>query len=84
MKKMIKMIVNAAQGLKGPELASRVAVSLAEEENRNLSYSEFDSAIRELVDEKEIVEVCYILPQMDFREKSMFFPKGTVVNLGSK
>ena len=40
--------------------------------------NDLHQAIEKLVQEDEIVELEYTLPSMDYRVKSIYFPKGTV------
>ena len=41
--------------------------------------AQYNEALEKLIEEGEIVEICYILPHMDYRLKSIYFPKGTKV-----
>jgi hypothetical protein len=38
---------------------------------------EYESALAEAIASGEIIEVDYVLPEMDYRTKSIYFPKGT-------
>ena len=40
---------------------------------------DYISEIEKLVKEKEIVELEYIVPQLNYRIKSIYFPKGTLI-----
>lgn len=42
------------------------------------NHDDFIYQLEELVKDNEIVELEYILPQLDYRIKSMYFPKGTI------
>lgn len=75
-RKAILDIVRNSNGIKNVDLALKVL-------ERSIPYL-FEShlygdCIQELVDEGEIMEIEYVLPHMDYRTKSMYFPKGTKV-----
>lgn len=73
-KESIIQIVNNHQGIKGTELAIQVI-----SEHLNISPDDFDSALAECIKNGDIVEVEYTLPMMDYRVKSLYFPKETVI-----
>lgn len=70
-KQRLVNIITEKQGMKAVELAGLAALSFSCDESVVL-------LLDELVREKSIVEVEYVLPNMSYRIKSMFFPKGTV------
>jgi len=72
-KETVKEIVNKSQGLKAVELSMRVLT----ETKYDVKSEDIIKTIEDLVREGEIVELEYILPQMDYRIKSIYFPKGT-------
>jgi hypothetical protein len=43
--------------------------------------TDYNFELNKLISEHEIVELEYILPHMDYRVKSIYFPKGTVVSM---
>ena len=81
-KDLIKKTVNENQGIKATELAISVTTVLFEEK-QEWTLDQFFKAMEELAHEKEIVEVNYVLPTMDYKVKSIYFPKGTKVSIVS-
>lgn len=73
-KQIIVEEVYAVQGIKPGELIVREKIT-------NLVVQGFDvvALIESLVLEKRLTEVCYVLPNMQFRQKSFLLPGGTVV-----
>jgi hypothetical protein len=66
------------------EKAGLKAVHLASEEDIVLACKDLPSICEELVEEGRLVEVEYVLPEMDWRIKSFYLPAGTVVRVRSK
>jgi len=73
-KDLLVNVVTEVQGLKATELAARL--ELLELHKADLNIVEL---IEALVKEKRLVEVEYVLPQMDFRIKSFLLPAQTRV-----
>jgi hypothetical protein len=73
---IILRMVSSHQGIKGVDLALKV---MGEVNPVVFSIEEYWEELHSLIDCKEIVEVIYILPNMTYRVKSMYFPKGTEV-----
>jgi len=72
-------IVNNNQGLKGTELVLKLMSA-----DLNIEATTLLKAIDEVVQDGEIIEVEYTLPtmnSMNYRVKSMYFPKGTVIKI---
>ncbi len=69
-------IVESKQGCKATEIAPLLAKSFPEliEE-----LGEAINIVDDLIRHGELVEVEYILPTMDYRVKSILFPKGTKI-----
>jgi hypothetical protein len=67
-------VIESNQGLKGVELALKV-MSLVTPNHFN--HDNFQTELQKLVNERRIVELTYELSNMDYRTKSMYFPKGT-------
>lgn len=66
--------VEANQGLKGVDLVVKVMGLI----NPNFfTPEEFNAELMKLVNERMLVELTYELSNMDYRTKSMYFPKGT-------
>lgn len=68
----IKSVVEDRGPIKGVELALEVA-----KHQHGVGEGDFHEAIERLMKEGEIIELDYVLPSMDYRTKSMYFPKGT-------
>lgn len=73
-KSIIKKTVNNNQGIKATELVLEVM-----HQSSDMNLDAYEDALMELIKEGEIVEVEYTLPQMDYRVKSWYLPKDTVV-----
>lgn len=78
MKETILHMVNTHQGLKGVELAVKVMSVM---DPVMFSHSVFTVAVSELVRDGELIEIEYTLPQMEYRLKSFFLPKGTTLGI---
>jgi len=80
-KEKITQAVNNHPGIKGMELvltlfsSSEDAVRLGET---------FESLIEELVQNGDLIELEYVVPTMDYRCKSLYFPKGTELRVVNK
>jgi len=73
-KEIIKTKIDNSTGIKGVEL------SLAVMDVVNpaiFKFEEYWNAITELVESGEVMELEFVLPQIDYRTKSIYFPKGT-------
>lgn len=77
MKEIITNIVNSSQGIKAVELVLKV---MEEINPVKFDEKEYNKCLTELINNKEIVEIEYILHQMDYRIKSIYFPKGTIIH----
>lgn len=74
LREAILISVNSHQGVKGVDLVLNVMGIIGP---FKVNHEELVSELAQLVLNKEIVELEYILPQMDYRIKSIYFPKGT-------
>jgi len=74
--------VNHRPGIKSIDLV--VAVMRAMSDNDDLfSHRDYTRTIESLVQEGELIEIEYTLPNMMYRIKSIYFPKDTKVALGN-
>jgi len=73
-KEAILDIVNSNSGIKAVDLIIEVSTVYP-----NLSYDEFSAEIAKLIHEEGIIELEYTLPDMYYRIKSIYFPKGTTI-----
>lgn len=76
MRDIILNMVNAHQGIKAVDLALKV---MSEVNPVIFNIEEYWDALNSLIGSKEIVEIEYTLPQLSYRLKSIYFPKGTAV-----
>lgn len=67
--------VEAKGPIKGVDLSVEVATH-----QHDVSPQEIADALDDLVEGGDLIEVEYILKKMDYRCKSMYFPKGTKVH----
>jgi len=75
MKEKIIELVDDFGPIKSTELIVRLFDCL------KLAKVDINGILDELVVNGDIIEVCYTLPSMTYREKSLYFPKGTIINL---
>ncbi len=80
MKELIKKIVNENPGINGVKLATSVLESFYKEK-RDWTQDDYFKNLEELISQKEIVEIEYVLPELENMVKSIYFPKGTDVRL---
>ena len=66
--------VDTHQGLKGVDLVVKVMGLI---NPTTVDHVEFQHQLQILVNNRELVELNYELPKMDYRMKSIYFPKGT-------
>jgi hypothetical protein len=74
-KDLIVEHITRVQGCKSTELAAAWSASL----NGEHTSVELGSLLEELIAEKRIVEVSYVLANMEYREKSFYLPGKTQV-----
>ena len=77
LRKVILVLVNANQGLKAVELVCKVMGVINPLMFREMDYN---SELEKLVKEGELVQIEYVLPQLNYRVKTIYFPKGTVIH----
>lgn len=80
-RELVRNIVEESTGIKAVELATAVVWAI-EEKERKQNYDIWKDALDPLIEAGEIVELEYVLPTMDYRIKSIFFPKGTTFEMG--
>ena len=71
--------VNEKAPIKATELACLVTEAGCKGECCQLSVDALFVLLNNMVNDGDLVEVNYILPTMDYREKTLYFPKGTKV-----
>lgn len=81
MREAILTTVNTRQGINGVHLVLNVMSIVGP---MKLENDEYNQELEKLVESGEIVELEYVLPQMDYRIKSIYFPKGTIIHGQSK
>ncbi|MCH8860496.1 MAG: hypothetical protein IH843_05095 [Thaumarchaeota archaeon] len=80
LRKKISQRVADKQGCKMTELAAEIDL-IEEAHNKNVN---FVDEIYGMIRDGELVEVEYILPNIDYRIKSYLFPDGTDVKIGNE
>jgi len=84
LRELIKQVVTDHQGCKATEVPVLIAHVLDNIDNTTqltrsqLQWTAVPELVQDLVDKGELVEVEYVLPNMDYRIKSFLLPKGTV------
>jgi hypothetical protein len=82
-KDFIIQTVNEKAPIKATELAYIVTVAGCEGECFQMSGEAVLELFDKMVNDGDLVEVNYILPTMDYREKTLYFPKDTQVRIGA-
>jgi hypothetical protein len=70
----ILLLINSHQGIKATDL---IVKCMSYINPSVLQKDEYELTLNKLVHEGEIIELKYILPIMEYRIKSIYFPKGT-------
>lgn len=80
MKDIIIQMVFDNVGIRGPALITR-AITLAYDTNRGEEVwgCDLPELLSKMVQDGELVEVEYTLPDSDYRLRSIYFPKGTII-----
>lgn len=88
LKDLIAKLVSDRQGLKGTELAMLVSAKVHEDPayshlsvSGDSSVDDYLHCLKEMVDNEDLVEVEYVLPNMKYRTKSFYLPKDTQVEI---
>lgn len=83
------IIRRTANGCKGVDLATHVSSELITKyahvyndlkEDHELLFK----VIEDLIERGEIIEIAYVVPDTDYREKSFYVPKGTDIRINGK
>lgn len=69
--------INLRGGIKATELVLEV---MGEINPNKWEGDLFQEIVNEMIKEGHIIELEYILPNMDYRVKSIYFPKGTILS----
>lgn len=77
---VITYLVNNKPAIKGTELVTEIITTLFENGLKDDAGDPVDT-LNQMVKDGEIVEVEYVLPNMAYVVKSLYFPKGTVIPL---
>jgi hypothetical protein len=80
-KEQITKVVEMVQGCKATELVAHPEIVPIIVE---FDSGEYFDMIEELVSEGNLVEIEYVLPNMNFKVKSFLLPKGTTVDIVSR
>ena len=78
-REMVRVAVNESTGIKAVQLATEIAVTMHKAGEQATKYDIWEDALDLLIETGEIIELEYILPDVDYRLKSIFFPKGTKI-----
>lgn len=76
-REIILSVVNSKQGVK----AVTLVLDVLSNTGFTISNTEYELELNKLVQEGEIIELEYILPEMNYRIKSIYFPKETKFQL---
>jgi len=81
MKEKIIELIHSYGPIKPTELIVKISNWKDENPDKHSDEWKFHDVIQELIKNGDIIEVCYTLPYMDYREKSLYFPKGTEIQI---
>jgi hypothetical protein len=73
------ILERVASGCKATELVTDLAVAF----KGDVDFLQLSDILDKLIASNEIIEIEYILPDMDYRIKSFYLPKGTKFKFGS-
>lgn len=79
LRKTILNLVNANPGMKGTDLVAQTIHDFVLGNMEIPSRIQYEEELESLVKAGEIVELEYVLPTMDYRIKTMYFPQGTLL-----
>jgi hypothetical protein len=77
---VVEDAVKQRPGIHGPYLAGE-AITRMHDEKLDLPEIDFANLLEEMVKQKRLIEVEYVLPDMDYRIKSLYFPVGTEIRV---
>lgn len=80
-KKILINLVDENPGVKATTLITKATAKYYEEKEEGDTPSDVLESLNFLVDQKQLVEIEYVLPTMSYRVKSLYFPKGTKVRV---
>lgn len=80
MREVTLEIIKNSTGIKSVELALKV---MAEIGPSKFDTDKFQLTLAQLVNGREIIEVEYVLPNVSYRTKAIYFPKGTRLGINN-
>jgi len=86
-KTIILEMIKDNPGIKATEMATDLAIKTFDKLDRyqkDTIFLDIDEIIRKLIYDGEIIEIEYVLKSLDYRIKSLYFPKGTSHEVISK
>jgi hypothetical protein len=78
LKEILEAIINNSTGIKAIELACEIADFI---HTNNYDSNQIQQSIEELLADEKICELEFIIPKLDYKIKSIYFPRGTKANL---
>ena len=81
LKLLIVKTINESTGIKAMELIPEI-FRVAKESSKSVN-EDILGCLEELVLENRIMEIEYVLPQMSYRIKSIYFPIGTTIKINN-
>jgi hypothetical protein len=70
------------QGIKATELAM-IAAEFLLKEGEPLSFNDYITCVETLINKKQILEIEYTVPNLDFRVKSFYLPGNSTISIRS-
>ena len=80
-KEIVRKIIDDSTGIKAVELATQVVLEVHDKCHERQEFDIWNDALDPLIEAGEICELEYSLPAMNWRLKSIFFPKGTTFRM---
>ena len=78
-KEVLVAIVNSHQGIKGTSLGVEFVLATHKEGTEIPDDFDVVQVLEELVTAGELVEIEYAVPEMEYRVKSFYLPKGSLI-----
>jgi hypothetical protein len=76
MREILLNMIRNNPGIRGIDLVLKI---MGEVNPTRFDYDEYSRELTQLIIDDEVVEIEYILPEMEYRVKSIYFPKGTKI-----
>jgi hypothetical protein len=77
LKEKLEEVINGSTGIKAIELVCNISEFI---HTNKYDSKQIDLALEELLADEKICELEFIIPKLDYKIKSIYFPRGTKAN----